>query len=162
MPFCEEPYVLGVIKELHQEYKKSPTLRNKFGWVDNEEYSKNRQACFKISKDQAADINIAFYIIRDTARDEKLTTGKVDITALSYAHTLEIPIVTDDKDLLKLAKLFEIKTYKSLELLKLLFDCGHIDIEKVRAIASYWIYLKDTPASYKKDYKMLFNEAPPL
>jgi len=160
-PFCEEGYILGVIKNLHEEYKQSPRLKSKFGWVDQLEYVKNRQGCFRISRDDQAEISNTFYFIRDTARDEKLTTGKVDIQALAHAYILEIPIISDDTDLLALAKIHEIKTYNSLNFLKKLLDCGHIDMDMVKAIASYWSYQNDTPASYRKDFEKLFKETAP-
>jgi len=160
-PFCDNKFVLGVIKDLHEEYKKNPTLKNKFGWVSQPEYVQNRQRCFKFSKDELVDINNAFYFIRETARDEGLTTSKVDNRALAHAYVMGFPIVSDDVDLLTLAKIFEIKTYTSLQLLKILLDCGHIDMVQIRAIAAYWIYQNDTPASYAKDFKKLFNEPAP-
>lgn len=161
VPFCDKKYILGVIKDLHDEYKKNPKLKNKFGWVEQAEYVKNRQRCFKIHSEKQIEINNAYYFIKETAREERLTTGKVDVTALAHAYILELPIVSDDEDLLALAKIYDITTYTSLKLMKILFDCGHLDIEQVRAIASYWIYQNDTPASYRKDYRKLFNEEAP-
>ncbi len=160
-PFCENSFALGVIKDLYDEYKKSPTLKNKFGWVDQDEYVKNRQRCFKISRDQKTDISNAFFFIRETVREERLTTGRIDIIALAHAYILEFPIVTDDKDLLILAKEYEVEALNTLKLLKKLLDCNHIDLAMIRAIAEYWIHLNDTPASYRKDYKKLFEEDAP-
>lgn len=85
----------------------------------------------------------------------------MDIRALAHALILEIPVVTDDSDMLALAQDFSIRTLKTLELLKLMFDCRHIDMEMVRQIASYWIYEGDRPQSFSVDYRKLFNESPP-
>ena len=57
-PFRDNKFALGVIKDLHEEYKKNPTLRNKFGWVSLPEYVQNRQRCFKFSKDELVEINM--------------------------------------------------------------------------------------------------------
>jgi|MTBAKSStandDraft_1061840.scaffolds.fasta_scaffold22172_3 hypothetical protein len=159
--FCAEKHSLGVIKDLQGEYKKSSALKHKFHWVDQPEYAENRKRCFTISKDQKTDINNAFFFIRETARDMELGVSKVDITCLAHAYVLNIPIVSDDDDLLQLTKEYEVKTYKSLELLKIMYDCGHIDMKQVRAIAGYWRYNKDFPKSYKKDFKRLFGEPVP-
>ena len=60
-----------------------------------------------------------------------------------------------------LANEYEIIFYNTLELLKVMYDCGHITIDQVRGIASYWKYLKDIPKSYRRDFKRLFGEPIP-
>lgn len=160
-PFCEEQHTLGVIKELQDEYKKNSSLKHKFYWVDNQEYAENRKRCFVLSADQKSDINNAFYFIRETARDMELGVSRIDITCLAHAYVLQTPVVSDDDDFLVLAKEYEIKCYKSLELLKIMYDCGHVTIDQVRGIASYWRYQKDIPKSYRRDFKRLFGEPIP-
>lgn len=159
--FCEEKHVLGVIKELNQEYKQNPKLKHKFFWVDQPEYIENRQRCFSLKQAIKSDINNALYFFRDTARDQGYGVSKVDLIALSYCEILSILVVTDDYDMFLLAEEYEIKTYTSLELLKLMYDCDFISIKTIRAIAKYWVYIKDTPKSYKTSYKKLFNESAP-
>jgi len=58
-------------------------------------------------------------------------------------------------------KKYDITSYKTLELLKIMYDCGHITIKQVRTIAEYWQHLQDTPKSYRKDFKRLFGEPIP-
>jgi hypothetical protein len=72
-----------------------------------------------------------------------------------------MPIVTDDDDMLIVAKEFQISTLKTLDLLKLLLDTGVVTMKQIRAIAAYWIYQNDTPKSYRKDFKRIFSENPP-
>jgi hypothetical protein len=160
-PFCEERHTLGVIKDLQDEYKKNSSLKHKFFWVDQPDYVENRKRCFKISSDQKGDIQNAFYFIRETARDMDLSVSRVDITCLAHAHVLKIPVVSDDGDFLDLAKEYDIASHKTLELLKIMYDCNHIDMKQVRAIAGYWRYNKDIPKSYKRDFKRLFGEPIP-
>lgn len=160
-PFCKEKHVLGVIKELNEEYNRNPSLKHKFFWVSQPEYVENRNRCFRLSQKQKTDINNTFFFLRETAREEGYGVSRVDLMALSHAQVLEIPVVTDDKDMLMLAKEYHIMTYTSLEIMKLLLDCGEISMRKVRAIASFWIYLKDTPAKFQSTYKKLFNETVP-
>lgn len=154
-------YCLGVIDELQEEYERNPRLRSKFYWVEDAEYIENRKECFSPDVEQKANINNAFFFIREFAKDEKLGVSDVDIRVLSYAYNLRIPIVTDDQDIHKVAKEYDIKVYPTLKLLKLMLDNNFITKEKVREIAKYWIYSFDTPNDFKKDYKKLFNEESP-
>jgi len=99
--------------------------------------------------------------MKNHATDSYPGASKVDIIALAHAYVLDIPIVTDDSDMLALAQDFNIKTLKTLELLKLMLDCCYIDMAVVRKIASYWIYEDDRPKSFSADYRKLFKEQPP-
>ena len=110
---------------------------------------------------QKSEINHAFFFIREFARDEKIGVSEVDIKALSYAYVLKIPVVTDDDDMLVVAREFEISTLKTLDLMRLMLDAGVVTMEQIRAIAAYWIYQNDTPKSYGKDFKKIFSESPP-
>ncbi|MCG8619930.1 MAG: hypothetical protein MI802_27235 [Desulfobacterales bacterium] len=160
-PFCEEKHVLGVIRELDEEYYKNQTLRHKFFWVNETEYLENRKRCFALTHEQKSDINNSFYYLRDTAREEGYGVSKVDLRAISFAEALSIPLVTDDTDMLLLAQEYDIKTFTSLEIMKLIYDCGAIDMNLVRSVANYWVHLADTPASFGKSYQDLFKEAAP-
>jgi hypothetical protein len=55
----------------------------------------------------------------------------------------------------------KIKTLKTLDLLKLMLDCEHIDMPKVREIAAYLVYQNDTPKGFRKDFKKNFGEEAP-
>jgi len=160
-PFCEEKHVLGVIKGLKEEYDKNQSLKHKFFWVNEPEFVENRKKCFRLNQEQKSDINNTFYFLRETARDEKYGVSRVDLTALCYALVLCVSVVTDDTDMLMLAKAYDIKAFTSLEIMKVLLDCAAITMKKVRAITAFWIYLKDTPKSFQASYKKLFNESPP-
>lgn len=160
-PFGREKYCLGVIEELDKEYEKSPTLKNKFFWVSENEYRHNRKKCFSPNIRQRSEINHAFFFIREFARESQLAVSEVDIVGLAYAYVLKIPVVTDDSDMLEVAKEFEIKKYKTLELMKLMMDSGLVKMKKIRSIVSYWAYQNDTPKSFRKDFKKIFSEEPP-
>jgi len=160
-PFCEEKHVLGVIKELNLEYNKNPSLKHKFFWVNEAEFVENRKRCFSLSVQQKSDINNTFFFLRETAREEGYGVSKVDLIALSYAEVFGISIVTDDTDMLMLAKEYDIHTYTSLQIMKVLYDCGTITISQIHSIAAFWVYLKDTPKSFRKSFKNLFKESAP-
>jgi hypothetical protein len=161
-PFGKERHCLGVIQELESEYRKNRSLEHKFDWVGRDEYAANRKRCFVLTPPQKAEINHAFFFIRDFARDELIGVSEVDIKALSYAYVLKIPVVTDDEDMRILATEFEISALKTLELLKLLLDAKTVTMDQIRAIAAYWIYQNDTPKSYREDFKKIFAEEPPI
>jgi len=70
----------------------------------------------------------------------------------------DIPVVTDDQDMLEVAKNFEIVTMTTLELMLLMLENSHIQIKKIEEIVAYWEYIGDKPANYRKDYKRLFGK----
>ncbi len=160
-PFGKEKHCLGVIEELDKEYKKKPTLKHKFFWVNQKEYTDNRKKCFSLTRNQRSEIKHAFFFIRAFARSSQFSVSEVDIFALSYAYVLKIPVVTDDSDMLEVAKEFSVLSYKTLELLKLMLDNDFVAMKQIRSIASYWIYQNDTPKSYRKDFKRIFSEDAP-
>ena len=73
----------------------------------------------------------------------------VDALYISYAIELDIPVVTDDQDMTALAHVFEAKVMPTLELLKIMLDCGHTDIKTIDGLVDYWRHIGDRPA---KDY----------
>jgi hypothetical protein len=159
--FGEEHYCLYVVKELQQEFDRNPRLRNRFPWVGSQEYAESRTQRLQLSKKERTEIDQAFEFIFDHARTAYPGGSRVDVTILAHAYVLGIPTVTDDGDMLALANDFEIKTLRVLDLLKLMLDCKHVDMSKVREIAGYLAYIKDKPKDYWRDYKKLFGEDPP-
>jgi hypothetical protein len=159
--FGEENYCLYVVKELQQEFDRNSRLRNKFPWVSEPEYSENRAHRLQLSRKERNEIDQAFDFIFDHARTVYPGVSRVDVTILAHAYILGIPVVTDDGDMLALANDFEIQTFRVLDLLKLMLDCKHINIQKVREIAAYLAYANDKPREYGRDFKKLFGEFPP-
>ena len=159
--FGDEEYCLYVIKELQQEFDRNPRLRNKFPWVSDPEYSENRSHRLQLSRKEQKEIDQAFDFMFDHARTAYPGVSRVDVTILAHANILGIPVVTDDGDMLALANDFEIRTFRVLDLLKLMLDCEHITMAKVREIAAYLAYTNDKPREYGRDYKKLFGESPP-
>ena len=159
--FGNKRYCLYVIKELQDEYNRSPRLKNAFSWVNDPEYMENRSHVLKITKEEKPEIRRAYDFILDYVRNVHPGVSKVDVLCLAHAEQLRIPVVTDDEEMRTVAEEYGITTYKTLELLKLMLDCRHIGIEKVREIAAYWTYLNDKPKDFIADYKKLFGEAPP-
>jgi len=115
----------------------------------------------EVTREERAEIKRAYDFILDYARHVYPGVSKFDVRCLAHAEQLNIPIVTDDEDMRSVAKQYGIVTYKTLELLRLMLDCGHIDIKKIREITTYWIYMNDEPKDFEADYIKLFGEATP-
>lgn len=160
-PFGKESFCLFVIKELQDEYEKSPRLKTKFPWVNQKEYAENRVVKLSLTREEKAEIQRGYDFILDFVRHVHPGVSKVDVRCLAYAEQLRTPVVTDDEEMREAAASYGIKTLKTLELLKLMLDCGHIDMNKVREIAAYLIYQNDTPKDFRKDFKKIFGEEAP-
>ncbi len=162
--FGESRYCLYVIPDLDAEFRKNPRLRSKFHWVGGPDYTANRQTPLSLSRQQRKEILRAYDFMFNHARTEGLGVSPVDVRALATAYVLDVQVVTDDQDMLRLAGDFGIETMNTLALMRLMLDAGRIDMDRVRQIAAYWQYEKDTPAGFRKDYPRLFGEPvpPPL
>jgi predicted nucleic acid-binding protein len=81
---------------------------------------------------------------------------------VATAVVLGIRLVTDDQDMIELAKTYGVHQITSLELMKLMLDCGHIDDAKVDQVVEQWIYDKDTPyAKWREEFKRVFSRNAP-
>jgi predicted nuclease of predicted toxin-antitoxin system len=159
--FGEEHHCLYVIRELQREFDRSSRLQTKFHWVNESEYTANRGRTITISRKAARQIDVAVSVIEGEARDRELGVSPVDARALATASVLEVCLVTDDEDMLALAEAFDIEAMKTLELLRLMVDCGHTTVERVISAAAYWRYARDLPKDYEKDFRRLFRKRPP-
>ncbi len=74
-------------------------------------------------------------------------------------YVLQIFLVTDDGDMISVANEFGVKIMKTLELLKLMLDCAHITMRKIREIGEYWEYDDDIPKNFNKDFLRIFGKA---
>jgi len=159
--FGEKLYCLYVIPDLDAEFQKNLRLRRKFHWVDDPDYRANRQRPLQLSQAQRKQVTQAYDFIFNHARTEGLGVSPVDVRVLATAYVLGVRIVTDDQDMLVLAKDFSIQTLNTLTLMRLMLEESRIDMNRVRQIASYWQYEKDIPAGFEEDYRRLFGEAVP-
>ncbi|MDA0350236.1 MAG: DNA-binding protein [Verrucomicrobia bacterium] len=160
--FGKENYTLFVHSDLIFEFKRKPRLRNKFHWVMQPEYVENRKRALTLSTQNKKDIEDTFQHLWEYIKDEKLGPLEVDTRILATAAELGIPVVTDDQDMIKVAELFGIHQIGSMELMKMMLDAKHIEMEKVRQVVSQWRYDNDTPhKNYAKEYRRLFGEAVP-
>ncbi len=159
-PFGKQEYCLYVIPELNGELR-SRHLRTKFSWVGQAEFLDERERFPTLSRKQKNSINDTFDFLWDFVQNEQPGPSRVDARFVAYAIELQIPVVTDDEDMIKLAQAFGAAVMRSLDLLKLMLDEGHIDIQKIQAIVAYWRHVGDTPGQLERRYRKLFGRKPP-
>lgn len=160
--FGDPPNILLITQDLEKEFKRSARLRSKFNWFWQDEYVKNRNAILQLSKLQRTQFERDVQTILGIANDLGFTgLSIVDINGITYALILKITLVTDDYDMTNLAQQLGVSVISTLGLLKMMFDSGHIDMAKVRAVAGYWVHIADCPKDFKSDYKRIFSEDPP-
>ena len=156
VPFGDKEYSLYILSELNEELKTSK-LDNKFPWTQEDEFIENRKFFPKIGKVQKKEIDRNFEYIWSYVLTEFNGPSKVDVWYIAYALELNVPVVTDDQDMTELATTFEVQVIPTLELLKIMLDCGHIDMKSINGICDFWRYISDVPANFKSDYKRLFG-----
>lgn len=154
-PFGDREYCLYVLPELNKELE-NQKLQGKFHWITEEEFTDNRKHTPTISRKQKKSIQQTFEYLWDHVQTELPGPSKVDALYIAYALELEIPVVTDDQDMIELADVFEAKTMPTLELLKIMLDNKHTSIKTINGLCEYWKHIADIPANFKADYKRLF------
>lgn len=154
-PFGDKEYCLYVLPELNQEIE-NHKLQNDFSWVKEAEYVQNRQQFPNISRKQKTSIKKTSEHLWDYVQTELPGPSHVDVLYITYSIELDIPVVTDDQDMTALAKTFDKKVMPSLELLKIMLDCGHTDMKIIKGLCDYWQYNGDCPSNFKKDFQRLF------
>jgi hypothetical protein len=157
VPFGENEYCLYIIPELNAELA-NHRLLSKFPWTSVEDYKENRKSFPTLGGKQKKSIADTFKHIWELAQsDEFLGPSKVDARYIAYAYELKIPIVTDDQDMTKLAKEFDITVMPTLQLLKIMLNAGHTDMKTINGLVEYWRYIADSPANLDRDYKKYFE-----
>jgi hypothetical protein len=155
--FGEKKHCLYILPELDAEFRRNSSLQTKFAWALQPEYTSNRSVHPTLSRKQRSEVELAQGFIWDHVQAELVGPSRIDALYLSYGYVLKIPVVTDDKDMRTLATAFDIQTMVSLELLKIMLDCGHINRGKVKEIYGYWEYSNDIPYNAKADLARLFG-----
>lgn len=159
-PFGKNEYCLYVIPELSKELERTH-LKNKFPWVDDPEYKHDRGHHPTLSRKQKRSIQDTFDHLWNYVETELPGPSRVDALYIAYAIELDIHVVTDDEDMIALANVFDARSLRTLELLKLMLDAGHVDMPRIQAIVSYWRHIGDTPGQLSRQYRRLFGAEPP-
>lgn len=158
--FGPDTCCLYVLKDLDDEFDHNPRLQTKFSWVNDAEYKNNRQTHLSCSRKEKASILQTAESLFEYSVDVGRGISRVDASVIAHGQVLGITIVSDDADLITTAADASVQALSSLELMELMLRHGHINIEKVREIAAYWIHERDTPANFRSEYERLFKEKP--
>jgi len=120
-------------------------------------YKANRRKRINLSSAQNKELVTVVETFDEYAYDEGLGTSQEDLTALARAYISKIELVTDDADLISVAKEFEVEVMNTLELLKLMLDKGRITIDMVNEVCEYLECIPDKPKNYYSDKQRLFG-----
>jgi len=156
-PFGANEYCLYILPELNSELLNSK-LQNKFHWVSEQSFVENRRYFPNIAKKQKKAIQETFDYLWDYVQTTLPGPSRIDTLYVAYALELETPLVTDDRDMTELAKTYEVDVMPTLDLLKLMLDSDHINLETISGLFDYWKYLSDLPANFYSDRRRLFPE----
>ena len=156
-PFGREKYTLYIHKEIETELKRSGRLQTKFYWIGQEQYINNRKKRLVISKQKQSEIENTYEHIWQYQKDYGLSLSREDIYCIATALEEDIKLVTDDQDMIKTCKEFEVTVLSTLQLLKLMLENERIDNTTVKQIIDYWKYENDLPANFEKEFKTLFH-----
>lgn len=154
--FGEENYTLYVIEEFQKEFDRQRRLTHGFPWVNQKKFKEDRSKYVTLSSQDKKSIAVAETFIWEHNISLGLGASEVDVRALSFGSVLDIPVVTDDKDMVELANSLGIKAIRILTLLSIMLNSNHIDIEKIKELAGYLDYTNDLP--YKNFIKDINNE----
>jgi hypothetical protein len=157
IPFGNNEYCLYILPELNEELK-NHKLQNKFYWVTEDEFIQNRQHFPNIGQKQKKTIDQTFEYLWDYVQTDLPGPSRVDTLYVAYAIELNIPVVTDDQDMTALANAFDAKVMSTLELLKIMLDCGHTDMKIIQGLYDYWRHIGDRPANLEADFKRFFSD----
>lgn len=84
----------------------------------------------------------------------------MDVKALAYGEVLGVPVATDDRDMTELGKVFGIKMWGLLDLLKIMHTAGRIDWKAIKTLLDYLEYIKDLPYfSFKQEVIKAFKKS---
>lgn len=135
-------------------------MREKFCWVNEDMYSENRSQRINISSSQQNEAALAIGYISDYSLAQSLGVQDVDIDILAHALALDVPVVTDDRDMTLLANVFSIEVWNSLQLMKAMLDCNHVSQKDIDALVNYMEYMEDLPwRRYVQDYARMFPQS---
>lgn len=156
-PFGKHNYKLYVHDDLETEYKRNIRLQIKFNWVLQRKYVENRRETLILNKDQKKEAEEILEHLKGVKEDNNYGTQGYDLKCLAKAITLDIPVVTDDRDFLKLANCFNARKMSTVKLLSKMAAEKFITNDKVVGIVKQWIVKDDFPKNRIKEFNTLFR-----
>ena len=154
--FGKENCTLYVIEDFQKEFNRQRRLKRGFPWVNSKKYKQNRSKYIALSSQDKKSIAVAETFIWDHNISFGLGASEVDVRALSFGYVLNVPVITDDKDMIELADSLGSKAMRILTLLSIMLSSNHIDIDKIKELVGYLNYTNDLP--YKNFIKDINKE----
>ncbi|MDU7494703.1 DNA-binding protein [Providencia vermicola] len=155
--FGKDEYCLYVLPELNKELNNNK-FQSKFPWVHEADFVGNRSKFPTVGRKAKNSIKQTEEYLWDYVLSDLPGPSPVDVKYIAYSLELNIPVVTDDQDMIELASVFDAVTMSTIDLLKLMVDCSHINLSKIQALCMYWNYNRDYPSNYHRDIKKHFPE----
>ncbi len=161
------PYKLYVLADLDEEYARNPRLRNKFVWVRQPEYRKDREARrYTAAGKVATQVSAAISFLARFAHDRGFVVSLIDLKALAVGYVRKYIVVSDDAGMAGLADETGITCWSLLKLLKLMVAENRIVQDDVLQILEYLKHEQDLPTSnrdrIRRDYREHFGEECPF
>ncbi len=152
------PYTLKVLEDLDREFLRNRRLISKFHWVADLEFCSDRESARYAARGKtASQVETALSYLSNQAKFDCVNVSHIDLKVLAVGYARKFPVITDDKGMQRLAETFDIECWSTMKLMKLMVDCKHINVTKVREIVEYWGEDNDLPLS-KPDFKLLYQE----
>jgi hypothetical protein len=161
VPFGKGNYALYAHEKLVAEFNKQPRLQTKFDWFLQNDYVQNRRLSISPGRKGQAAIDATYGYMWPEAQAMFPLISPTDVRILATAAELGYRMVTDDQDLYKLAEMYGVHVTSSLELMRLMLDEGHINMDKVEQVVAQWEYDEDKPANFRNSYIKQFGRTPP-
>lgn len=160
------PISLFVLEALDDEYLSNSRLRNKFEWINEDEFRSDRhKKRYSCKGKWASEADMAFSYLAAYARDNGLMLAPEDLKALAAGFVRQVLVVSDDRDLCRVAHAHGIEFWGTLKLLKVMDECGRITRVQVHEVLGYLDQENDLPmgkAALRERYNELFGERCPI
>lgn len=168
-PLCEmriteekKSYSICMLGGTFQEYLLQPRLHSKFDWVTVERHAADRKKLrLRLQQHEVALIRTNKQFVTDGCKELGLGCSPFDIECLVTAMVKGCTLVSDDLDLLALAKEYECPALSTIQLLGLLSKNSQITQQEVIGILQMWVWLEDLPSNWKREYQKVFKEGVP-
>ena len=158
VPFGEPGHCLCILPELERELAALQVKKRKFRWAAEAVLAENRRRILQFSSQQRRTVEAACVRTQSYADEEGFSrVSEVDVRYIAHGRALGIPVATDDQEMLLLAAAVDVEGMTTLELLRLMLDCGHVTARTVDEICAHWERTDDLPANFLDDYRRLFG-----
>ncbi len=165
--FGQKGYVLTILKAVEDEVHRSPRLKSKYPWFDNEEFANERLSKqVRLSPDDKKSILamqsvLQAWVLEDAERYSsggRSPPGLTDCWLLAFGQTKPAIVVTDDLGMHELAGDFNIKIWHGYELLDKLRSAKVVDGQLIREIYEALEVNGDLTATWRDAKHSVFSK----